>query len=124
MALVVVVEDDVTTAALLCEALAFDGYDTACCADAGTALALVGAQPPALIVLDLWLGPLLCLDLVAGLRAHPATTTVPLLVLSADSRALQTHAAVLERHGCAVLTKPFDLAEFMAVVARLATRAV
>jgi DNA-binding response OmpR family regulator len=118
---VAVIEDDETTRGAMCEALAAEGYATVGCRDFAGAYTLIRARRPAVVVLDVWLaGRTLSLDMLDRLRADPATAATAVLVCSADARALAMHAALLQARGCEALAKPFDLGEFLAMVARLA----
>jgi CheY-like chemotaxis protein len=72
-----------------------------------------GARPAALI-LDLTLYPWLSgLDVLAGLEAAEPGAPLPVLVYSADVRALNEHAPQLYAQGYGVLAKPFDIEEVL-----------
>jgi len=72
------------------------------------------------LILDLRLPlPLDGWALLGRLRTDPALRTLPVLVCTGDERAVRDQAAVLQHPGCAVLAKPFDLADLLATLVRL-----
>lgn len=85
---------------------------------AGTAedgLELAGTQRPDLILLDLHLPGMSGDEAFRRLRAEPATTGIPIVVLSADATP-GTVRRLLARGAAAYLTKPLDLASLRRVV--------
>jgi signal transduction histidine kinase/CheY-like chemotaxis protein len=78
-------------------------------------LDLAREHRPDLVLLDLHLPDMPGEELLAQLRADPATRDIPVVVLSADA----THGQVerlLANGARAYLTKPLDIGEFLAVV--------
>lgn len=117
---IAVIDDDEAMRDLLAEVLADEGYEPLLFADGAMALPALSGQPPDALILDLGLPP--PLDgwaLLARLRVDPALRDLPVLVCTGDERAVQDQAAVLERPGCAVLAKPFDLDDLLATLVRL-----
>ena len=117
---IAVIDDDEAMRDLLAEVLADEGYEPLVFTDSEATLLALGVQPPDALIMDLRLPP--PLDgwaLLALLRADPALHDLPVLVCTGDERAVQDQAAVLERPGCAVLAKPFDLDDLLATLVRL-----
>ncbi|MFZ5854571.1 MAG: ATP-binding protein [Chloroflexota bacterium] len=81
-------------------------------------LELAREHHPDLILLDLHLPDLPGGELLARLRADPATRQIPIVVLSADARADQEERS-LAAGARAHLTKPLDIEEFLALVDEL-----
>ena len=54
--------------------------------------------------------------LLAALYTDPATTHIPALIVTAANTLIRDHAADLDRWGCGVVVKPFDLDDFLAAV--------
>ena len=81
-----------------------------------TALAMVRCAPPVLLVADVQLpGQLDGLALTREIKSDPATTHVPVLIVSA--RASGEDETRARRAGCdAWLAKPIDIREFVAIV--------
>ncbi len=50
------------------------------------------------------------------LRLDPATSHIPIIVCSADSRLLREKESILRGKGCDILEKPFDLEDLLAKV--------
>lgn len=81
-------------------------------------LELAREHRPDLILLDLHLPDLPGNELVARLRADPATRQAPIVVLSADARPDQEERS-LAAGARAHLAKPLDIGEFLALVDEL-----
>ena len=115
---ILVVDDDLAALALLHDILAPEGYRVACASTADAGLRAVRQECPALILLDLRLEtPDAGWRLLERLRAAPATAAVPIIVCSADCRALRERADELRSRRCATLPKPFSLADLLGHVA-------
>ena len=72
------------------------------------ALALVKAEPPDLLLLDMHLGDMTGFEVDDALQAHPRTRDVTRVALSADAMPDRVHAA-RARGFSAYLTKPLDV---------------
>jgi two-component system, OmpR family, KDP operon response regulator KdpE len=103
-ATLLLVEDDPSTLSVLVEALK-DQYNTLLATDAETALLLLKAQPPDLILLDLALPDLDGVLLITQIRQ---TSNVPIVVLTARTGQLDRVQSL--RNGADdYILKPFDL---------------
>ena len=116
---VLVVEDDAATRALLREVLEAAGYAVREAADGAAGLRAARAARPALVLLDLYLPGTDGWAFAAAYRRAPGPRA-PIVVLTADADA-EAHAAGLGAAGH--LLKPFDLDALLAVVGRLARAA-
>ena len=109
---ILVVDDDPAIAALIAEVLTDEGYTARLAYDAASALAVIAAQVPALILTDLLLPGMSGLELLRMVRARGhADLPIILVTTAADRAADLTDAA-------AFLAKPFDIDELLACVAR------
>lgn len=113
---VLIVDDDAAIRLLLqttLEQMLGVRVDTA--EDGLQALHKVGRQRPALILLDLMMPAVDGLEVLRRLRADPKTRDIPVIVLSAVSRAREEASHI----GCnEMLAKPFDLDVFLGLVSR------
>ncbi len=117
---VAVIDDDGAIRDLLAEVLADEGYEPLVFADSAAALPALGDHPPDALILDLRLPPPHGgWALLMQLRTDPVLRTVPVLVCSGDLRAIREQGAILDRPGCAVLAKPFDLDALLALLVHL-----
>ena len=66
-----------------------------------------------------WRTPTAGWEVVAHLRHDPVLHATPVLVCSADLSALRERAADLERQGCTILAKPFDVDELLVLLQQL-----
>jgi signal transduction histidine kinase/CheY-like chemotaxis protein len=73
---------------------------------------------PTLVLLDLHLPDIGGAEVLRTLRAHPATASLPVIVLSADATERQIERLLADGAN-AYLTKPIDIAEFLRVVDEL-----
>ena len=112
---ILVVEDDAMIRAAVVTALQDEGYDVLEAADGLEALDLLAEPLPALLLLDLWLPNLDGPGLARALRE--SGLKVPILVMTA-SRGVVQHSAAVDAAGW--ISKPFELEELLAAVARLA----
>jgi len=83
-----------------------------------TGLELAQAQRPALVLLDLHLPDLHGLEVLAELKAVPATAEMPVVIVSADATAAAARQAA-ELGAAGYLTKPIDVSLLLDWVARL-----
>lgn len=112
---VLVVDDDPDCAAVLADALAFDGHGVAVATTAAEAVALAARRRPDLAIVDGHLGGDEGLALIRSFRRDLGD--VPVLLATGMSRAEvaeDARAAGVD----AILVKPIDLAVLLAAVAR------
>jgi CheY-like chemotaxis protein len=102
--LVLVVEDDPGTCALLHDLLTDDGYTPLCLDSALGVQDVVRQWHPVAILLDLALPYRSRAAVLADLKADPATATIPVIVVSAHPDALPHPRAAL---ASAIIAKPF-----------------
>jgi two-component system OmpR family response regulator len=118
--LIAVIDNDWTFLELMDALLRDEGYRTVHSASVAEGMALVSQCRPDLIILDTWLATQ---DdgcaLLDGIRRDAQLDSVPILVCTADSSSFVRHAELLQRHRCAVLDKPFDIASLLTIVADL-----
>jgi CheY-like chemotaxis protein len=113
MARITVVNDNPDFLELVREILEGDRYDTTTVdGDEPTAIDAVRASRPDLIMIDLRMGSdeLHGWDIAQQVRRDPAMTHLPMLICSADLRALQELESELEQvHAVKTLVKPFPI---------------
>jgi CheY-like chemotaxis protein len=120
MATIAVVDDEEPILGLVHELLTDVGHRVLLHRTTADAEAMIAAVSPDLIFLDIavesrdagW-------HLLKRLRANPETATLPVIVSTADAVFVRERADDLAALGCALLTKPFDLDDLLALVAQL-----
>lgn len=118
---VLLIEDEVNIAEAIRFLLTRDGCDVDVRPDGGSALATLAADLPDLVILDLMLPDMSGLEILSALRADPATSGLPVLMLTAKGQGRDREAA--ERAGVsAFMSKPFANAEMRATVRGLLGR--
>jgi DNA-binding response OmpR family regulator len=110
---ILVVEDDPGIRQGIVDFLAFEGYEVDVARDGEEALRYLRASRPALIVLDLVMPVMNGPQLLSRIRAEGIADGVPVAIMTA---AMPGASALPPAD--AYLTKPFDLDELLAVVAR------
>jgi CheY-like chemotaxis protein len=119
---IVLVEDDEITRQLLAKALATHGYPVRCAADSRQFQALMRTPPlPRLILLDVELPQVNGFKILAVLRQHPQTSTIPLLMLTARTESKDLLQA-LSLGADGYLSKPVTVATLRSTVDRLLRR--
>ena len=118
---VLVVDDSEAIRTLIVVNLELEGYDVRSAADGEEALAVIAQWQPHVITLDVVMPRLGGFETLEQLRGDPDTVGIPVVMVTARAQ-----SADRERGDAlgvdAYLTKPFEPAELVAVVARLARR--
>jgi DNA-binding response OmpR family regulator len=118
---VLVVDDDPQVLRLLRVNFELEGYEVLSATNGEEALELVRGDSPDVVVCDVMMPGIDGLEVVRRLRADPATVSMPLVVVSAKAqRADVSHG--LRLGADAYVTKPFDPAELLDVVAQLLSK--
>ncbi|MFT4150410.1 MAG: response regulator [Paracoccaceae bacterium] len=116
---VLLVEDEPNIAEAIRFLLLRDGWEVEVTSDGALALDRVRAAGPDLVILDLMLPGRSGLEILAALRADPATAQLPVMMLTAKGQGRDRDAA--ERAGVSrFMTKPFSNAEMREAVRDLA----
>lgn len=116
---VLLIEDEPNIAEAIRFLLSRDGWTVHIHSDGATAVAAVAVRRPDLVILDVMLPNRSGFDILADLRAAPATRALPVLMLTARGQARDRELA--ERTGVSrFVTKPFANSEILAVVRELA----
>jgi CheY-like chemotaxis protein len=118
---ILVAEDDTALRALISSALVADGHQVIEAADGNEALALVGASlaesadaaPFDVIVSDVRMAGCTGLDLLAGIRHHPAAPPMVLMTAFGDD---DLHADAGRLGALATIDKPFDVDDLRALI--------
>jgi CheY-like chemotaxis protein len=111
---VLLVDDDWEIRQAIRDVLADEGYETVEAAEGSAALDYLRTSPrPALILLDWNMAPMNGAQFLAELRKEPGLSTIPVVLLTADSRVNEHDPAFV-----GYLRKPIDLERLFAIVAR------
>jgi CheY-like chemotaxis protein len=111
--LVLVVEDDPDTGALLTDVLGDEGYVVQVVDTALDAHEVVRRLGPQAVLLDLALPYRSGAALLADLKADPDTAAIPVIVVSAYLEALSSERAAL---ATALIAKPFEVHDLFAAI--------
>ena len=112
---ILIVDDDPDIREGMHVRLKYNGYDTYFATDALSCIAVASKEKPDLIILDLGLPEGDGFLAIEGVKSHPTSSTIPIVVVSArDARANQERA--ITAGATAYLQKPVDNAEFLAVI--------
>lgn len=112
------IEDEANIAEAIRFILTRDGWEVALEGDGLAAMDSVAREKPDLVILDMMLPGRSGLEILADLRAAPATASLPVLMLTARGGGRDREAA--ERGGAsAFMTKPFANDQMRAAVRAL-----
>ena len=112
---ILVVDDDPDLRTLVNKALSQDGHIVSEASSGREALALIDAQAPDLLVLDLLMPKQGGLEVLKVLRSRPATAALPVLVLTALDDEVNTRAG-FDLGATDYLAKPFSIPQLAARV--------
>ena len=108
--LIAVVDDDKAYLEFVSELLAEEGYQTIQAVGDHEAHVMIQREQPDIVILDLRLEhPDSGWQILQMLRLDPATTNIPVIVCSADTKFLREKEPLLRAQRCDLLEKPFDL---------------
>lgn len=110
---ILIVEDEKTLAETLAENLGEEGYEALVAKDGESGLALIRAELPDLIVLDVMLPVLDGLSVCRIVRKDPTTMHIPIIMLTARGTEVDKIVG-LESGADDYITKPFGMGEFLA----------
>jgi CheY-like chemotaxis protein len=93
------------------------GHQAALAADGESALTVIGERVPDLILMDLMMPVLNGFETIHALKSQPATAAIPVIAISALSRARDQEDA-LQAGADDYISKPFDLDLLAAKIAQ------
>ncbi len=111
---ILVVDDDPTILATVCEALDFEGFPVVTATNGAEALEVVDRNRPSLVLLDMRMPVLDGWGFMRAVRERGLNLTVVVMTAAADAR---RWAREIDAQG--VLAKPFELDELLGAVVRL-----
>jgi CheY-like chemotaxis protein len=114
-----VVDDSAVIRELIAVNLELEGFEVTMAGDGETALELARETQPDVITLDVMMPRMTGFEAVERLRADPETARVPVVMVTGRAQAADI-ARGEETGADAYLTKPFEPAELIEVVTRLA----
>jgi CheY-like chemotaxis protein len=113
---ILIVDDNPTNLKLVTYLVRAHGYDVDTAGDADQAVAAIGANRPALILMDLQLPGVDGLELTRRLKADPATRDIKIVAVTAYAMKGDQEKATAA--GCdAYVTKPIDTRALPALIA-------
>lgn len=107
MPTVLVVEDDPTIMRLLEVNFSMEGFEVLAAFDGPSALEMVQASMPDVIVSDVMMPEMSGVELVTALKSDAATADIPVLLLSARAQGTDIRAG-LDAGADDYVTKPFE----------------
>jgi two-component system, cell cycle response regulator DivK len=115
--LVLVVEDDATMQKMALKILRSRGFICELAPNGREAVAMAGRLRPGLILMDLSLPEMNGWEATRALKADPQLAHIPVVAITAHAMVGDRETAIAA--GCAeCLTKPYELAELLALVER------
>ena len=113
-----IAEDDAAVSAMVADILRIEGFDPVIVAEGRKVLDVLRSQPFDMVILDIMLPGLDGISILRGIRDDPATSRIPVVMLTAKTDDESTWAGW--RAGCDYyMTKPFDPDELLEILRRL-----
>ncbi|KAB8145544.1 response regulator transcription factor [Chloroflexia bacterium SDU3-3] len=117
--LIMMVDSDIAFLEMLAEFLGEEGYATQPLRTTSDAFSTIAQAQPQLVIVEVALdNPEQGWSLLNKLRLDPATCNIPVIVASAATDLITRNEAHLREKRCAILLKPFDLEDLLAMVKR------
>jgi signal transduction histidine kinase/DNA-binding response OmpR family regulator len=110
---ILIVEDDISGLRLLSDLLVVHGYDVRCARDGHTALMMVAAEPPDIVLLDVLMPGMDGYQVCEQLKADPASRDIPVLFISARDEVMYKIKG-FEVGGVDYINKPYNTEEILA----------
>lgn len=111
---ILVAEDEPSIRELIDDFLASEGFVTLTARNGREAIAVAMSRQPDIVLMDMMLPEMDGAEAIRCLRHDARTSSIRVIAMSADARALQT-ARALTVDG--MLSKPFDLSDLLALIA-------
>ena len=112
---ILVVEDNPLNMRLFCDLLTAHGFKPIPCDDGHSAFGIAERMRPDLIIMDIHLNGLSGIDVTKALRAHMATSHIPVIAVTAF--VMESEAYMVSEVGfAAYLTKPIQMRPFIETV--------
>jgi len=122
---IAIIDDEPVFLAMLHDVLGEEGYEPHIFSDGMAAYAWVRACAPHALVVDIPRErPAVGWALLRRFWRDPALRAMPIVVCCAAVDVLEEHAAALDRDGYAVLPKPFDLGDLLALLNHVTSQAI
>lgn len=110
---ILVADDEPPIVDVLATVLRDEGYDVICVYDGASALAAIAEERPALLISDIMMPKLSGIELATRVRAEETGEPLPIILISA------VPPPTITLPDATLITKPFDIDEVTALVARL-----
>lgn len=114
--LVLVADDEKDIVEIVCEVLEDAGFETMEAYDGQQALEAIAGKRPDAIVLDIKMPVVDGIEVIRRLRADPALSTIPVVVLTATQVIHESKEQFRQLGVFAWLSKPFEPQELVAAV--------
>ncbi len=113
---VVVVDDEPEIVGVVCEVLEDEDIPVVPCEHGTRALCCIYQEQPSLVVLDVQMPGMDGIQIFQQMRAHPQTTTTPVIFLTANSHLVSQRVPNYREQNATLLPKPFDVVVLLDLV--------
>ena len=117
---VLIIEDEEDAAELFAEMMRVSGFHVLKTSSSAPALAMMTADKPDVVILDIMMPEISGLDILHQMRRDPALSTIPVVVVSAKSMPADIKNG-MEAGASTYLTKPVGFLELKEAVERAIT---
>lgn len=114
---IMIIEDDPNLATIYADALNFSGFEVEQVLKSETAIALIHANTPDMVILDLEMPVVSGVEILSAIEADDDLSSIKVLVVTANSRA--SDDATINARADLVLIKPVSIHEVIGFATRL-----
>ena len=118
---ILVVEDDPVILDLLTTNFELEGFEVARAVDGVEGLQMARIEQPHAVVADIMMPRMSGLELLEALKSDPATSSIPVVFVSAKAQADDIRAG-LDAGADDYVTKPFDPGDLVELITKLTDR--
>jgi DNA-binding response OmpR family regulator len=113
---ILAIDDEPDTLLIIKNALSGEGYEVETAEGGRAGLDAAFANPPDLITLDVMMPDMNGADVSRKLKANPATSRIPIIMLTALQEKKYIKAALLQLGVDYYIVKPFEISDFLGKV--------
>lgn len=116
---IIVADNEPSHRVLLSEILMDEGYPHIAIVSLEGVWPLVTQVPPGLVLLDMGSRPHVAWDVLEQIRGYPPTVALPVILCTTNPLTFTEHERALQRRGCFILAKPFEVSRLLALTVEL-----
>ena len=114
---ILIVDDERDIRELIADILRDEGYSTRLAADSDAAMAAINAEPPALVILDIWLKDSSMDGIDILMTVKRSNPDIPVVIISGHGN-IEIAVAAIKQGAYDFIEKPFNIDQLLVVISR------